>query len=211
MVDQPYQFDFYDGGGLDLAFLSFAEVDERCNVNVSRFGGRIVGPAASSTSARTRRPLMFSGTFTQAASTSAGPTAGPRSNAKAPRRNSCAQSSRSPIRGRLRRAERPARALRHRARRVPPQRAGAARADRDRARDRRAARRASRRWSSSRMSLPARKRWTRVFSARTDRACRYNRRESEASSIRAAHRTRQKGASAHDLGRDRKVQTDGQG
>ncbi|HAK52381.1 MAG TPA: acyl CoA:acetate/3-ketoacid CoA transferase [Gammaproteobacteria bacterium] len=64
LLNQNQQFDFYDGGGLDLAILGMAQVDQHGHVNVSKFGKRLAGAGGFINISQTAKRLVFVGTFT---------------------------------------------------------------------------------------------------------------------------------------------------
>ncbi|MDU5308240.1 MAG: hypothetical protein E6167_05130, partial [Varibaculum cambriense] len=43
IISHPQQFDFYNGGGVDITYMGVGQVDGKGNINVSAFGGKAIG------------------------------------------------------------------------------------------------------------------------------------------------------------------------
>jgi len=63
ILSSTEQFDFYSGGGIDIAFLGMGEVDAQGNVNVSHLGGNLIGPGGFVDITQNAKKVVFCGTL----------------------------------------------------------------------------------------------------------------------------------------------------
>lgn len=64
LIEHPYQFDFYNGRGVDITFMGFAEIDGEGNVNATKFGDRAAGAGGFIDITQSARRVVFLGTLT---------------------------------------------------------------------------------------------------------------------------------------------------
>ncbi|PSR22488.1 MAG: acyl CoA:acetate/3-ketoacid CoA transferase [Sulfobacillus acidophilus] len=64
IIEHTYQFDFYNGHGVDVTFMGFGEVDARGNVNATKLGSLVTGAGGFIDITQAAKKVVFCGTFT---------------------------------------------------------------------------------------------------------------------------------------------------